>query len=75
MALRHILRRDKIWSGERLVRSSSVSSVLKRSSATRQASSVGTLVNKETTSKDSRTSSGSMVCIEMNSANWVEFFT
>ena len=70
-----VRRRSWIWSGERLVLSPSDECCSNMSLAMVHASDVGTLVNRETTSKLIMMSLGRRVSLSMNWANWSEFLT
>ena len=65
--IKNVVRRrnsssSNIWSGNRLVRSWKVVSLFSRSLMTRRASVIGMLVYRDSTSKNTMISSGSMVC-------------
>ena len=64
---------SNIWSGNRFVRYWRVVSLLSRSLMTRRASVIGMLVYRDSTSKDTMISSGSMVCCRMNCEKSLEF--
>ena len=64
---------SNIWSGNRFVRSWRVVSLFSRSLMTRRASIIGMLVYRDSTSKDTMISSGSMVCCQMNCEKSFEF--
>ena len=64
---------SNIWSGNRFVRSWRVVSLFSRSLMTRRASLIGMLVYRDSTSKDTMISSGSMVCCRMNCEKSLEF--
>ena len=75
VALRHGVRRSTISPTLRSVLSGRVGSFSSLRPATCTARSVGTQVNKDTTSKDTITSSSVRVCLEMNSAKSLELCT
>ena len=57
---------SNIWSGNRFVRSWRVVSLFSRSLMTRRASVIGMSVYRDSISKDTMISSGSMVCCRIN---------
>ena len=64
---------SSIWSGNRFVRSWRVVSLFSRYLMTRRASVTGMLVYRDSISKDTMISSGSMVCCRMNCGKSLEF--
>ena len=75
MDLRTKFRRSAIWVGVSAVRSGRLGSLLSLCNATCTVSSIGTLVNSDSTSKDIIASSVWMVSLLMMFANSPEFIT
>ena len=75
MDLRTKFRRSAIWVGVSAVRSGKLRSLLRLCNAACTVSSIGTLVNSDSTSKDIIASSVGMVSLLIMFANSPEFFT